>query len=171
MCGCCCSPRRIDTMWIVKQEERNWAVKFMYFFVQGSIHMNMPWYSQWSALRASLASSHKVSIREGFEWTEVEPPVGCVLKRRRDGGRRAGFLWLTGRQTNRQEEAEEKRDKETGQQGCEHIYRFTCTRMNLSLFLKQGLTLCFILSMTDWCDSFIGCRRHRTNGLWKIKIS
>lgn len=53
--------------------------------------MNMPWYSQWSALRASLASSHKVSIREGFEWTEVEPPVVCVLQRRRRGGRRAGF--------------------------------------------------------------------------------
>lgn len=52
--------------------------------------MNMPC-SQWSALRASFASSHKVSIRAGFEWNEVEAPSGYVLQRWSRGGRRAGF--------------------------------------------------------------------------------
>lgn len=58
--------------------------------VQGSIHMNMLWYSQRSAFRASLASPHRVSIREGFEWTEVEPPVRYMLQKRRVGAGREG---------------------------------------------------------------------------------
>lgn len=56
-----------------------------------------------------------MSIREGFEWTEVEPPVRCVLQRRRHGAGRAGI-----RQRDRQARQEEtvgKTDKETEQHG------------------------------------------------------
>lgn len=67
-----------------------------------------------------------MSIREGFEWTEVEPPVRCVLQRRRHGVGRASIQEdrpSSDRQTDRQEETEGKRDKE---RALELIYRFTC---------------------------------------------
>lgn len=63
-----------------------------------------------------------MSIREGFEWTEVVPPVRCVLQRRRRGAGRAG-VQKDGRSDGK-EETEGNRDKE--QQCCELIYRFTC---------------------------------------------
>lgn len=44
-----------------------------------------------------------VSIREGFEWTEVEPPVRCVLRKRRDGAGRAGIQEGRRRKTGRKE--------------------------------------------------------------------
>lgn len=77
--------------------------------------MNMPWFSHWSALRASLASSHKVSIREGFEWTEVEPPVGYVLQGRRRGGRRLAVIdRRAGRQASGSRTKERQRGRTTG---------------------------------------------------------
>lgn len=53
-----------------------------------------------------------MSIREGFEWTEVEPPV--------EGGERCraeGRLAVTGKRKERQRGR---------MQGCGLIYRFAC---------------------------------------------
>lgn len=66
-----------------------------------------------------------MSIREGFEWTEVEPPVRCVCCREGDmerGGQ--AFRKIdreTDRQAGRQEETEGKRDKERELRRCELI--------------------------------------------------
>lgn len=145
----------------LKLEESKWATIFFIFCisVQGSIHMNMPWYSQWSALRASLASSHRVSIREGFEWTEVEPPVRCVLQRRKTWsaeGRHSDRR----RETDRQEEREGKGDKDAEQQNRELIYRFTCVHGWISLSSLAGTSRC--VSSSAWLidmTHLLGCTR------------
>lgn len=95
--------------------------------------MNMPWYSQWSALRASLASSHRVSIREGFEWTEVEPPVRCVLQRRRREVRRAGIQTGRDRQTGRKEQKERGTKTQGSRTASLFIDSHVCTDEFLSV--------------------------------------
>lgn len=60
----------------------------------------------------------------------------CVAEM--ESWREEGRLSVTGRQ----QEAKEKRDKETGQQGRELIYRFTCAQMNPSLGSSSTASCC-----------------------------
>lgn len=122
-----------------------------------------------SEVHSGLASSsHRVSIREGFEWTEVELPVRCVLQRRRHRvGRKID------RETDRQAGRNRRKDrhKETKQQGWELIYRFTCVHEWVSVppagphavFRPQHDWLIWLIY---WLQKAV-----RTNRLWKIKIS
>lgn len=100
-----------------------------------------------------------VSIREGFEWTEVEPPARCVLQRRKTWsaeGRHSDRR----RETDRQEEREGKGDKDAEQQNRELIYRFTCVHGWISLSSLAGTSRC--VSSSAWLidmTHLLGCTR------------
>lgn len=118
--------------------------------------------------RARLASSHRMSIRGGFEWTKaVASSEMCFSDRGRWKG---GGQVFSDRQTRKQ--AGRRRGKNRQRRNSRAVSLFIDSPVCMNdPFLQRGLKLCFVLSMTDGYDSFAACRRFRTNRLWKIKIS
>lgn len=72
-----------------------------------------------------------VSIREGFEWTEVEPPVRCVLRKRRDRSRGAGIHGEKPRQTDRKKVKEGETKAQSSRAGSLFIDSHVCTNESL----------------------------------------
>lgn len=135
--------------------ERKWAAKFFYMCARKRSHEHG--LGLVSEVHSGLALPLLTECQLGRDLNGLKWSLQWGVCCRKGELKRGGQAF---RRRDRETGRNRRKEKQRQRNRAEHIYRFTCVHEWISLSsFGWGLTLCFVLSLTDWYDSFTGCRR------------
>lgn len=152
-----------------REKKWKWAAKFFYMCAVRGKHSYEHGLGLVSEVHSGLALPLLTECQLGRDLNGLKWSLQWGVCCRKGELKRGGQAF---RRRNRDGKKQKERETKTQSNRAELIYRFTCVHEWISLSsFGWGLTLCFVLSLTDWYDSFTGSRRLLGPTDWKIKIS